>query len=178
MRRQSFVRLAVAFGIWQVFLFVAPMRQDIRLLAAEPGATPVVVADFDYSDSSGEIADQRAKHAGRVNAFMGLLRDRLAGEGKYKVLHLDCGKATCSAGSAHTEDLIAAARNAGAQLLIYGGIQKMSTLITWGSVQVIDVRQKQVLLSRLFSFRGDTDEAFGRAAKFVSEMLQDVAPKS
>jgi len=45
-------------------------------------------------------------------------------------------------------------------------------------VQVIDVRQKQVLLSRLFSFRGDTDEAFVRAAKFVSEMLQDVAPKS
>jgi hypothetical protein len=54
----------------------------------------------------------------------------------------------------------------------------MSTLITWGSVQVVDVRQKQLLLSRLFSFRGDTDEAFRRAAKFISEILQDVAPKS
>jgi hypothetical protein len=35
-----------------------------------------------------------------------------------------------------------------------------------------------LLLSRLFSFRGDTDEAFRRAAKFISEILQDVAPKS
>jgi hypothetical protein len=176
MRRRTFVGLAVALGTWQV-LFAAPMH-DIRLLAAERGATPVVVADFDYSDSSGEIADQRAEHAGRVKAFAALLRDRLAGEGKYKVLHLDCIKITCSAESMGADDLVAAARNADAQLLIYGGIHKMSTLITWGSVQVVDVQQKQVLLSRNFSFRGDTDEAFRRAAKFLGEILQDAAPKS
>ena len=76
------------------------------------------------------------------------------------------------------DDLVAAAQNADAQLLVYGGIHKMSTLITWGSVQVVDVRQKQLLLNRLFSFRGDTDEAFRRAAKFISETLRDMAPKS
>jgi hypothetical protein len=76
------------------------------------------------------------------------------------------------------DDLVAAAQNADAQLLIYGGIHKMSTLITWGSVQIVDVRQRQMLFNRLFSFRGDTDEAFRRAAKFISETLQDVAPKS
>jgi hypothetical protein len=75
-------------------------------------------------------------------------------------------------------DVFAAAQNADAQLLIYGGIHKMSTLITWGSVQIVDVRQRQMLFNRLFSFRGDTDEAFRRAAKFISETLQDVAPKS
>jgi hypothetical protein len=178
MRRRTFVRLTVALGTWQVLLFAAPMQHEIRLLAAERGATPVVVADFDYSDSSGEVADQRAEHAGRVKAFARLLRDRLAGEGRYNVLHLDCTKVACSVGSVGADDLIAAARNANAQLLIYGGIHKMSTLITWGSVQVVDVRQKQVLLSRLFSFRGDTDEAFRRAAEFLSEILQDVAAKS
>lgn len=77
-----------------------------------------------------------------------------------------------------TDDLVAAARNADAQILVFGGIHKMSTFITWGSVQVVDVRQRQLLLSRLFSFRGDTDEAFRRAAKFIREILQDVAPKS
>jgi len=178
MRRRTFVRLTVALETWQVLLFAAPMPLEIRLLAAEHAAAPVVVADFDYSDSSGEVADQRAEHAARVKAFAGLLRDRLAGEGKYKILHLDCAKVTCSAESIGTDDLVAAARNADAQFLVFGGIHKMSTLITWGSVQVVDVRQRQLLLSRLFSFRGDTDEAFRRAAKFISEILQDVAPKS
>ena len=54
----------------------------------------------------------------------------------------------------------------------------MSTLIEWGSVQVVDVQQKQLLLNRLFSFRGDTDEAFRRAAEFIGETLQGVMPKS
>ena len=178
MRRRTFVRLTVALEIWQVLLFAAPMPLEIRLLAAEHAAAPVVVADFDYSDSSGEVADQRAEHAARVKAFAGLLRDRLAGEGNYKILHLDCAKVTCSAESMGADDLVAAARNADAQFLVFGGIHKMSTLITWASVQVVDVRQRQLLLSRLFSFRGDTDEAYRRAAKFISEILQDMAPKS
>jgi hypothetical protein len=171
---RTFVRLAAALAIWPALLFAA---QSVVTRAAEEAITPLVVADFDYSDTSGEVTDQRAEHAARVKVFAGLLRDRLAGEGKYKVLHLDCAKVTCSAESMGTDDLVAAARNADAQFLVFGGIHKMSTLITWGSVQVVDVRQRQLLLSRLFSFR-DTDEAFRRAAKFISEILQDVAPKS
>lgn len=80
MRRRAFVRLTVALETWQVLLFAAPMPLEIRLLAAEHAAAPVVVADFDYSDSSGEVVDQRAEHAARVKAFAGLLRGRLAGE--------------------------------------------------------------------------------------------------
>ena len=167
-----------ALVILPVLLTAAPALLETGLLAAEREGTRVVVADFDYSDSSGEIADQRAEHAVRVKAFAALLRNRLADEGKYKVLHFDCTKATCSAGNVGTDDLIAAARNVDAQLLIYGGIHKMSTLITWGSVQIVDVRQRQLILNRLFSFRGDTDEAFRRASKYISETLQDVAPKS
>jgi len=90
---------------------------------------------------------------------------------------LDCAKATCSADSLGAEDLVAAALKADARLLIYGRIHKMSTLIQWGSIQVVDVGQKQLLLNRLFSFRGDTDEAFRRAAEFVGEMLKGVTPK-
>jgi hypothetical protein len=181
MRRCAFVKLiSGAVATWPVLLFAVPalwLFTD-RLLAAEHAAIPIVVADFDYNDTSGEVADQRAEHAARVKAFAGLLRERLAGEGKYKVLRLDCAKATCSAGSIGADDLIAAARKADARLLVYGGIHKMSTLIEWGSVQVVDVQQKQLLLNRLFSFRGDTDEAFRRAAEFIGETLQGVMPKS
>ena len=44
------------------------MPLEMRLLAAETAA-PVVVADFDYSDSSEEVADQRAQHAARVRWY-------------------------------------------------------------------------------------------------------------
>jgi hypothetical protein len=181
MRRREFVKLINgAVATWPALQFAVPALWLItgRMLAAEHGAIAVVVADFDYNDTSGEVADQRAEHAARVKAFAGLLRERLAGEGKYKVLRLDCAEAICSAGSIGAEDLVAAARKADARLLVYGGIHKMSTLIQWGSVQVVDVEQKQLLLNRLFSFRGDTDEAFRRAAEFIGEMLQGVTPKT
>jgi hypothetical protein len=136
-----------------------------------------VVADFDYEDTSGETEDRRAAHTARVKIFPSLLRERLAREDKYKVLRLDCANATCSADSLGAEDLVAAALKVDAQFLIYGRIHKMSTLIQWGSIQVVDVRQKQLLLKRLFSLRGDTDEGFRRAAEFVGEMLKGVTPK-
>jgi len=145
--------------------------------AAEHDDIPVVVADFDYEDTSGETEDRRTAHAARVKMFPSLLRERLSREDNYKILRLDCANATCSADSIGVEDLVAAALKADAQFLIYGRILKMSTLIQWGSIQVVDVRQKKLLLKRLFSLRGDTDEGFRRAAEFVGEMLKGVTPK-
>jgi Protein of unknown function (DUF2380) len=160
-----------------VFAALALWFSGGRLLAAEHDAVPVVVADFDYEDTSGEMEDKRAAHTARVKMFPNLVRERLAREDKYKVLRLDCAKATCSSDGIGAEDLVAAALTADARLLVYGRIHKMSTLIQWGSIQVVDVQRKQLLLNRLFSFRGDTDEAFRRAAEFVVEMTKEVTPK-
>lgn len=181
MKRRRFVKLICGtIASWPVLLFAAPALWllTVRLLADKHGAIPVMVADFDYHDTSGEVADQRVEHAARVKAFAGMLRERLAEEDKYKILQLDCGKVTCSAGTVGADDLVSAAVKADARLLVYGGIHKMSTLIQWGSVQVVDVRRKELLLNRIFSFRGDTDEAFRRAAKFVGETLHGLTPKS
>jgi len=181
MGRRRFVKLVSGrVASWPVLLFAVPalLLFTVRLLADAPGAIPVVVADFDYHDTSGEVADQRAEHTARVQVFVGMLRERLAEQGKYKVLQLDCDKVTCSAGSIGADDLVSAAVKADARLLVYGGIHKMSTLIQWGSVQVVDVQRKELLLNRLFSFRGDTDEAFRRAANFIGQTLHDLTPKS
>jgi Protein of unknown function (DUF2380) len=70
--------------------------------------------------------------------------------------------------------LIATARRAGARLLVYGGIHKMSTLVQWGELQVVDLEREQLLLRRSFTFRGDSDEAFRRAAGFILENLKDI----
>ena len=56
--------------------------------AAAPVA--VAVADFDYSDTSGEVADQTMEHRARVAAFGDLLRQNLAAQGEYGVVRLDC----------------------------------------------------------------------------------------
>jgi hypothetical protein len=146
--------------------------------AATSIAIPVAVANFDYRDTSGEVKDQSAQHAKRMRLFDRLLRDRLAAERHYDLRRLDCKKQACSAGSMKPNALIEAARHAGARLLIYGGIHKMSTLIQWGNVQVLDLRNKKLLLDRTFTFRGDTDKAFRKAAEFIAQTLQDVAPKS
>ena len=144
-------------------------------LAAQPFT--MAVADFDYRDTSGEIEDQVEAHRARVAAFGQLLRDSLPAEGKYRVVRLDCPDGgACTAASMRPDDFLAHARRSGARLVVYGGIRKISTLVQWGQVQVLDLQRNELLLRRTVTFRGDTDMAFRRAAAFVSEMLKDVMP--
>ena len=181
MRRRKFVKLVSgSLARSPALLFVVPALWlcTVHLRADTHDAIPVVVADFDYHDTSGEVVDQRAEHTARVRVFVGMLRERLAEQGRYKVLQLDCDKVTCSAESMGADDLVSAAAKADARLLVYGGIHKMSTLIQWGSVQVVDVQRKELLLNRLFSFRGDTDDAFRRAANFIGQTVHELTPKS
>lgn len=144
-------------------------------MAAEPVA--VAVADFDYTDTSGEVADQAEAHRARVAAFGQLLRDNLAAGGGYRAVRLDCPDPPCTATSMPPGDFLAQARRTGARLVVYGGIRKMSTLVQWGEVQLVDLEKDQLLLRRTVTFRGDTDEAYRRAAGFVGETLKDVLPK-
>jgi hypothetical protein len=144
-------------------------------MAAE--AVAVAVADFDYSDTSGEVADQAEAHRARVAAFGQMLRDSLVADGMVRVVRLDCPVHACTAASMPPDDFAAEARRAGARLVVYGGIRKMSTLVQWGEVQLVDLDRNELLLRRTVTFRGDTDEAFRRAAVFVGETLRDVMPK-
>ncbi|OAF14247.1 hypothetical protein AYJ54_42555 [Bradyrhizobium centrolobii] len=115
---------------------------------AESAAQPVGVAvdDFSYTDTSGEPANQTAVHEKRLAAFMAALqRDIAAGE-RYR--------------------LVPSAQD-GAAFKVIGGIQKTSTLVQWAKVAVIDVAARKVVMDRLYTFRGDNDEAWARAELFV-----------
>ena len=81
-----------------------------------PAATPiaVAVADFDYFDTSGEVADQSAEHRTRVASGPKLLRDDLAAQGDYRVVSIECRDHPCTATSLSQEVFIAAVRKAGA----------------------------------------------------------------
>lgn len=138
--------------------------------ATEP---PVLaVADFDYTDTSGETQDQQAAHAARLARFAELVRAELAEGDAYRIVPLSCPKSPCSARSTDPATLIEAAQQSGARLLLYGGIQKMSTLIQFGKAQVVDLRTDQLVFDRTISFRGDDDKAWQRAAEFLADELK------
>jgi uncharacterized protein DUF2380 len=136
----------------------------------------VAVADFAYLDTSGEVRDQSAEHRARVAAFAELLRENLTAAG-YHVQALECPDPPCTARRMGDDELGAAARRAGARLVVYGGILKMSTLVQWGRIQVLDLDSNRLLLNRPVTFRGDTDMAFSRAAAFVGDMVKEAMPK-
>jgi len=144
--------------------FLAPTAD-----AADP--IPLAIAAFDYSDTSGEVQDQTAAHAARLQGFTDLLRDQLSATGKYRIVPLTCAKSRCSAGTLDAQSLTDAARDAGARLLLYGGVHKMSTLVQFGKAQVADLDSDTVVYDRTISFRGDNEEAWKRAGEFLAEDL-------
>jgi hypothetical protein len=145
----------------------APARADTQ--PVDP--LPIVVADLDYTDTSGEARDQRAEHAARLQAFAGAIRADLARTGKYRVLTFVCSSDPCSGRETNPAVLIDDARKSGARLMLYGGIHKMSTLIQFAKIQMLDLDTGQVVFDRLITFRGDTDEAWQRAEQFVAREL-------
>jgi hypothetical protein len=144
-----------------------------------PAAAPiaVAVADFDYFDTSGEVTDQTAEHLARVASFAKLLRDNVAAQGDYRVVSIECRDPPCTATSMSQDVFIAAARKAGARLVVYGGIRKMSTLIQWGEIQLLDLEAEKLLMRRTVTFRGDNDAAYRHAANFVGDTLKETMPK-
>ncbi len=131
----------------------------------------LAVADFDYVDSSGETKDQSAEHAARVERFAGSLRDELARRGTFRIVRLPCPQPPCSVAAMEPQALIAAARDAGAQLVLFGGVHKMSTLIQQGKAQVVDLERDRIVFDRMLSFRGDTNQAWQQASDFLVEQL-------
>jgi hypothetical protein len=149
------------------FWFCAPAH-------AENAQTPsvIAIAPFDYKDTSGEIRDQRKEHEERLQAFLEALKQDLAATGKYRIISLECKDAPCSDPSQ-----VAEAQRNGADAVIFGSIQKMSTLIGWIKVVAVDTGTKNPVFERFLTFRGDNGEAWSRAEKFVAQELASATLK-
>lgn len=149
-----------------------------RALGAGGEAPRIAVAKFDYKDTSGEVRDQTAEHAERLELFRTRLEAGLTAEaGAYVAVPLGCmGRDACSLETLRPELMLRAARAAGADYLVFGGVHKMSTLVGFGRIDVLDVAADRLVFDRVISFRGDTDEAFARAADFVaSDILRTLS---
>jgi hypothetical protein len=135
-------------------------------------AVPVAIIDFDYRDTSGEPRNQTAEHRALMAEFMNKLRKDLAAEGKFSPVTIVCANPPCTAGTMPPAALIAAAKEAGARLILYGGVHKMSTLIQWGKIQVVDLAADRLIDDKMLTFRGDTNEAWLRAEEFLVEEMR------
>lgn len=161
-------------GVAACFLAMLPMAARADDAAAEPIA--VAVAEFDYIDTSGEPEDQQSKHAAQLQSFAESIRGGLESSGRYRVVPLACELMPCRAGDLDAEELIAAARKAGAQQLVFGGIHKMSTLVQFAKVQVLDLKLDRLIFERLLTFRGDNDAAWDHAQRFVVRDIVEEKP--
>ena len=119
-------------------------------VASAAAPIPVAVAAFSYVDTSGEPHDQKALHAARLAAFEHVLRDELAASGRFRLT----GRAQ-------------------ARLLVTGGVHKMSTLVQWVQVDVVDANNGVRLASRTLTFRGDSDDAWAHAAHYVGRLIAE-----
>jgi len=155
---------APAFALVATLALTGAIRAD-----APRQPVAVAVLDFDYFDTSQEARDQSADHARRLRDFMAALRRDLGQS--FKVIALDCGPEPCTARSMTPQELFDAAGKAGAGLILYGGVHKMSTLVQWAQSQLVDIRKNRLIDDRRLSFRGDDDQSWRRAEAYLANKL-------
>ncbi|PDT91563.1 hypothetical protein CO669_06105 [Bradyrhizobium sp. Y36] len=138
-------RLILPAFLLAVLVGVRPAGAGTEAAAAAP--VGVSIEDFQYLDTSGEPVDQTAVHEKRLGAFMVALRRDVGADKRYQLT------------PAGQDD---------AKFKVVGGVQKTSTLVQWARVAVIDTAARKVLFEKLYTFRGDNDEAWDRAEAFLA----------
>jgi hypothetical protein len=138
----------------------------------------LLVLDFEILDTSGEPIDHRADHARRLGLIRDSIAQQLADSKTYTIADREAVRGELDAILARQFlrscngcelDL---ARRAGADLVMLGGFHKVSTLIGRMEIAIKDANTGEIVYARMFGFRGDTDEAWLRAARFFIDELR------
>jgi hypothetical protein len=154
------------------------------ILAVTPAhatVTPILlVLPFDMTDTSGEALARPVEYEGRLVTLASYLSKALANGHIYTVVDptpIETAIATARSTQALSEcngcerDL---ARRAGADRVLVGQVDKVSTLIGNLTLRIAEVKTGRVVFARTVSFRGDTDEAWQRAARSFVRYLKEI----
>jgi hypothetical protein len=137
----------------------------------------LLVLDFEIIDTSNEPVDQRADHVRRLAQVRDAIAAGLAERRTYDVvdrgaIQSDLDKIleqtyirTCNGCEATL------ARKAGADLVMTGVVNKVSTLILSMGVSIARASSGELIYHQGFDFRGDNDQSYARAAKFFTERI-------
>jgi hypothetical protein len=148
-----------------------PVLLPLFTPAKASAAEKVAVADFDFVDSSGEVKDQTAAHAAWLKELHDVLMAALNHGGRFDAVGITCATPPCSADNLTADTLTDAGKKAGAAVMVFGGIHKISTLITFGRVAVVELASGRSLLDRAITFRGDDEDAWQHADSYISDMV-------
>ena len=175
MRHASLHALTTAGLLTGLFLG-SSLISDASAATADQ-ALPVSVDDFNYIDTSNEPTDQTAAHEKRLRAFMTALRDDVTADRRFELVPSSCAP-NCPTEGPALVDRLREASQAGTQILIIGIVQKLSTLVQNVLTVAVDTTSQRVVFKKFFTFRGDDDEAWQRAERFLSEEVRDRLLKS
>lgn len=139
----------------------------LALLPLSAMAETVAILPVKLLDTSGEPRDQQAEHDRRL----GIVADAIAAELDGAVRIDAKAVATCQPET--TECLLALARDRGADRALFVVAQKTSTLILQLFANLADTADGRLILNRVLNFRGDNDEAWRRAGRFLGRQMRD-----
>ncbi|MFP5516496.1 MAG: DUF3280 domain-containing protein [Alphaproteobacteria bacterium] len=157
-----------------VGLFLGPA---LGFADAGTASARTLVLDLELEDSSGE--PRSAEHAERLKRVSAELRRALDAKG-YDVIDDDAtaglvppGTQIRTCNGCETD----IARAAGADLVVFGVVRKVSSLILWIAVEVEDVGSGRAVTTARGDIRGDNAAAWSRGvAWLVEHRLAEHAP--
>src|SRR5258708_21128435 len=171
MRHASLLHALAKAGLF-TGLFLGSGLISIAYAANADDALAVSVDDFKYRDTSNEPTDQTAVHEKRLRAFMTALRDDVTADPRFELVPSSCGP-NCPTDGPSLRDRLPASSQAGTPILIIGIVHKLSTLVQVVRIAAVNTTAQRVVFRKYFQFRGDNDEAWQRAERFVSEEVRD-----
>jgi hypothetical protein len=142
--------------------------------AAEPTILALLVP-FSFFDTSAEPRDQKAEHAARLAKLSDDLKAKLGENGLYRIVEAPPEASQCPAGD--SDCILTNIRRVGADLVLTGAIQKVSTMATNCWAGVFDAASGKRVFYRQLTFRGDTDLAWQRATDFLVHEIEADPPK-
>jgi hypothetical protein len=141
----------------------------------------LLVLPLELVDTSGEPGSGRRDHEERLAALTTYLSQQLAEHDVYAIVDptpiaADIGRARAAQAidrcNGCERDL---ARLAHADRVLIGEIDKVSTLIGSLRLDIVDVATGRSVFGRDVGFRGDTDEAWQHAVRFLVRDLGETA---
>ena len=154
------MRAYVAFAV--LMLVSMPARADQAKLA---------IFDFELLDTSleGEVRGPQADEHDRLMLISDQVRRQLTESGKFQLLDVSPVKAAAEGSNLQACGGcdVQYAQRIGADLVITGVMNKISTLILNLTIFVRDVHTGQLITAMNADFRGNTDESWTRATSYL-----------
>lgn len=155
------------------FLAVAVMTLTGAIAGQASARDRIVILPVQMLDTSGEVGDQKAAHDSRALVLSAALVEGLAGSARYEPVDVGREELAVRCPVIESACLVALVREKRGTLLLLPMVHKSSTLILSLHAKLIDVSTDRTVLARELSFRGDTDEAWQHAGRFLARQIGD-----